>query len=225
MRLRATLAGSEGPGRRALPAGELLDPVALAAVLLLVVNDWFLKGRAPAGLTGKLSDLAGLVCAPLIATAALDVALWAAARLGAPVDFSLRRWKIAGAAAVIGCAFAAVKLSPAAAHALEQAAGGIGLHWRIAADASDLFTLPGLALAIWLGRREIARVPLGRIEVIERAWRRARTPLAAQLADVASCGGDPAAVDSLVAALEASLDGSGGEDPVWQALQRLRDGP
>ncbi|HEU5057510.1 MAG TPA: hypothetical protein VFU21_13340, partial [Kofleriaceae bacterium] len=84
MRLRAILAGSEGPGRRALPAGELLEPVALGAVLLLVVNDWLLKGRAPAALTGKLSDLAGLVAAPLIATAALDTALWAAARLGAP---------------------------------------------------------------------------------------------------------------------------------------------
>ncbi len=225
MRLRATLAGSEGPGRRALPAGELLDPVALAAVLVMVVNDWLLKGRAPAGLTGKLSDLAGLVAAPLIATAALDTAWWAAARLGAPVDFSLRRWKLAAAAGAIGIAFAAVKLSPGAAHALERAAAAAGLAWRIAPDPTDLLALPGLALALWLGRREIARVPLGRIEVLERAWRRARTPPAAGLADVVRCGGDPAAVDSLAAALEASLAGGGDEAPVWRALERLRRPP
>ena len=224
MRLRAILAGSEGPGRRALPAGELLDPVALAAVLVLVVNDWLLKGRAPAALTGKLSDLAGLVAAPLIATAALDCLLLAAARLGAPVDFSLRRWKIAAATAAIGAAFAAVKLSPAAARALEQAAAALGLGWRIAPDPGDLLALPGLALAVWLARREIARVPLGRIEVLERAWRRAGTPPADGLADVARCGGDPAAVDALAAALGTALAAGTGEAAVWQALGRLRAG-
>ncbi len=225
MRLRAILAGSEGPGRRALPAGELLDPVALGAVLLLVVNDWVLKGRAPALLTGKLSDVAGLVAAPLIATAALDIALWAAARLGAPVDFSLRRWKLVAAATAIGAVFAAVKLSPDAAHALERAASAVGLAWRIQPDPSDLACLPGLALAMWLGRREIARVPLGRIEVLERAWRRAGIPPRAGLTDVAVSGGDPAVVDTLAAALEASFTGSGVEAPVWQALARLRGLP
>lgn len=221
MRLRAILAGSEGPGRRALPAGELLDPVALGAVLLLVANDWLLKGRAPAALTGKLSDLAGLVCAPLIATAALDVALWAMARLGAPVDFSLRRWKLAAAAAAVGLAFIAVKLSPGAAHAVERAAGALGLGWRIAPDPGDLVAFPALALAVWLGRREIRRVPLGRIEVIERAWRRRRSPPAAQLADVAACGAPADRVAELAAALDSALGGAD-EAPVWQALARLR---
>jgi hypothetical protein len=221
MRLRAILAGSEGPGRRALPAGELLDPAALAAVLLLVVNDWLLKGRAPPALTGKLSDLAGLVCAPLIATAALDTMLWLAARLGAPVDFSLRRWKLAAAAATVGLAFIAVKLSPDAARAVEQAAAAVGLGWRIAPDPGDLVVFPALALAVWLGRREIARVPLGRLEVIERAWRRRRAPVAPQLADVPACGADPALVEELAAALEGALKG-GDEAPVWQTLARLR---
>lgn len=225
MRLRAILAGSEGPGRRALPAGELLDPVALGAVLLLLLNDWVLKGRAPGLLTGKLSDLAGLVAAPLIATAALDIALWAAARLGAPVDFSLRRWKLLAAAAAIGVVFAAVKLSPDAARSLERAASAVGLAWRIAPDPSDLVCLPGLALALWLGRGEIARVPLGRIEVLERAWQRAGTPPSAGLADIAGAGADPAAVDALAAALEASLTGRATDAPVWQALARLRGLP
>jgi hypothetical protein len=221
MRLRAILAGSEGPGRRALPAGELLDPLALGAVVLLLANDWLLKGRAPAGLTDRLSDVAGLICAPLIASATLDVALWAAARLGAPVDFSLRRWKLAACAAAVGLAFIAVKLSPATAGVVERAAAAVGLTWRIAPDPGDLIALPALALAVWLGRREIARVPLGRIEVIERAWRRRRRPPAAQLADVAACGGDPALVAGLVAAFDRALAG-GDEAPLWQALARLR---
>lgn len=221
MRLRAILAGSEGPGRRAVPAGELLHPVALGAVLVLVVNDWLLKGRAPPALTGKLSDIAGLLCAPLIATAALDVALWAAARLGAPVDFSLRRAKVVVAAGAIGLCFAAIKLSPGAAHAVEAAAGALGLGWRVVPDATDLLALPAVAAAVWLGWREIARVPLGRIEVLERAWRRRRARPADALADVVACGGDPAAVDSLARSLEAALAG-GDEAPVWQALARLR---
>jgi hypothetical protein len=221
MRLRAILAGTEGPGRRALPAGELLDPLALGAVLLLVVNDWVLKRWAPSPVTGKLSDLAGLVAAPLIATAAFDTALWVAARLGLPVDFSLRRWKLAAAVAAVGGLFAAAKLSPAVAGGLERAAAAVGLAWRITPDPGDLAALPALALAVWLARREIARLPLGRLEVLERAWRRRRTPPAAGLADVVRCGGDPAAVAALARALEDALAG-GAEAPLWQALERLR---
>jgi hypothetical protein len=206
VRVRAFLAGREGPGRRAVPAGELLHPLVLAAVAILLFNDWLLKGAGPA---------------MLIATAALDCALWGAARLGAPVDFSLRRGKLIAAAGAIGLCFAAIKLSPDAARAVEAASAAVGLGWRITPDPSDLVALPALAGALWLGWREIARVPLGRIEVLERAWRRAGTDPAPGLADVVACGGDPAAVQALASALTAALAG-GPEEPVWQALERLR---
>ena len=50
-----------------LPIGEALHPVALIAVVVLVVNDWVLKpSSVPAWLTGKLSDVSGLVFAPLV---------------------------------------------------------------------------------------------------------------------------------------------------------------
>ena len=225
-RVRALLAGADGPGRRALPAGELLEPVALTAVLVLVVNDWVLKGSGliPAALTGKLSDLAGLLFAPLLVTACLDLSLMAAARLGAPVDFSLRPGKLVAASVAVGALFTAVKLSPAAAGWLEGAAAAAGLGWRIAVDPGDLVALPALAGAVWLGRREIARVPLGRLEVLERRWRRGGAPVAGGLADVARCGGDPEAVAQLAAALEDHLRG-GPAAPVNQALARLRGGP
>ena len=41
----------------------------LAAVLLLVVNDWVLKPRFHDAVTGKLSDLAGLAFAPVLLSA------------------------------------------------------------------------------------------------------------------------------------------------------------
>jgi hypothetical protein len=43
-----------------------LHPVALAAIALLVLNDHVLKARWPGLVTGKLSDVAGLVFFPLL---------------------------------------------------------------------------------------------------------------------------------------------------------------
>jgi hypothetical protein len=221
--LRAALAGEDGPGKTALPAGELLHPVTLGALLLLLVNDWLAKPGAavPAWLTGKLSDVAGLLVAPLVATALLDCALWLVARLGASLDFSLHRGRLHAAAIACGAAFTAVKLSPSAASALERAAGWIGLDWRVVTDPSDLVALPALAIAVWLGRREIARVPLGRLEVLERRWRARGQLPGPGLADVVRCGADSARVEQLASALESYFRG-GPPAPVRDALARLR---
>ncbi len=223
--LRAALAGEDGPGRRALPAGELLHPTVLLALVVLLVNDWLAKPSpaVPGWLSGKLSDVAGLVAAPLCATAVIVCTLWLVARLraGRLVDFSLGRGRLFGAVFACAAGFAAVKLSPGAAHALEQAAGWIGLDWRVASDPTDLAALPAIALAVWLGRREIARVPLGRLEVLERRWRGAGRPPGPDLADVAQCGGERAAVAALSGALEAYFSG-GPAAPVQAALDRLR---
>lgn len=223
MRLGAALAGEDGPGRRALPVGELLHPVTLIALLVLVANDWLAKPSAavPAWLAGKLSDVAGLAAAPLVATAAVDCALWAFARFAPRLDFSLGRGRLFTALAVCAGGFAAVKLSPAAADALERAVGRLGLDWRVVSDPSDLVALPAVAIALWIGRREIARVPLGRLEVLERRWCRARCALGRQLADVALCGADRALVDELAACLEIYFAG-GPAAPVQAALDRLR---
>jgi hypothetical protein len=221
--LRAALAGDDGPGRRALPAGELFHPVTLVALVALVVNDWVLKpGPAPVWLVGKLSDVAGLIAAPLVATAALDAALWLAARAGLArrVDFSLGPGRLVAAAAACGAAFAAVKLSPTAARALEHATGWVGLDWHVVSDTTDLLALPALAGALAIGWREIARVPLGRIEVLERGWR-AGASTTVGLGDVARASGQPEAVRALGAALDAFFAG-GGAEPAQAALDRLR---
>jgi hypothetical protein len=185
-RIHRILAGVDGPGRRALPAGELLAPIPLAALVLLAVNDHLLKGSGalPGWMTGKLSDLAGLLFFPLLCTALLDLALLVAARLGAPVDFTLRRWKLAAACAGSAALFTAIKLSPAAAGALERLLAAAGIPSRIVSDPTDLLALPMVALAYYLGRREIARVPLGRLELVERRWQRGLRDVEAELADL-----------------------------------------
>lgn len=51
--------------REPIAGGGLLHPVALGAVLVLVVNDHYLKQAIPGWFTGKLSDVAGLIYFPL----------------------------------------------------------------------------------------------------------------------------------------------------------------
>jgi hypothetical protein len=216
-RLWRWLAGDEGPDQPALPVSELLAPVPLAAALVLAGNDWLLKpSAAPGWLTGKLSDVAGLAVAPLIATAVLDLVLYAAFRLGARVDFTLRAWKLAAAIAVVGAGFAATKLSPAAAAAVAAALAAVTGRAAIVADPTDLFALPALAVAAWQGRRALARGAAGRL-----AWA-ARTGASAPYADAARAGANPAAVAALDAAVAAWRAG-GRADAVRATLQRLRD--
>jgi len=160
--------------------------VSLGAVLLLVVNDHLLKQAdvVPAAITGKLSDLAGLAFFPLLLTALVDLVLLGVARLGPPVDFTLGRRKLAAAIAATGAVFTAVKLSPDAAHVAADALTALGIRSHIVADPSDLLALPALAIAAAVGLAEIARVPLGRLELCQRRATAGRDPGAA-LADLA----------------------------------------
>jgi hypothetical protein len=206
------LAGDEAPGRPALPISELLAPVPLLAALILTGNVWLLKpSSAPGWLTGKLSDVAGLVVAPLLLTALVDLALHAAARLGARVDDTLRAWKLAAAIALVAIGFAATKLWPAAADLVAGALASLLGRAAIVADPTDLAALPALAIAAWQGRAALARGAAGRL-----AWA-ARTGATAPYADAVRAGADPAAVDALHAAIA-------GGDPaaVTAGLHRLR---
>jgi hypothetical protein len=73
-RARRWLRGRDRVDGAPLPIGEALHPLVLAAAALLVLNDWWLKpSAAPGWLTGKLSDLAGLVLAPLVLSALVGV--------------------------------------------------------------------------------------------------------------------------------------------------------
>lgn len=61
-------------GDNDVAAGGLLHPVALSAVAVLVINDHFAKAHWPGLVTGKLSDVAGLIFFPLALQAAWELA-------------------------------------------------------------------------------------------------------------------------------------------------------
>jgi hypothetical protein len=199
-RVRRALRGVDRAEAPAPPLGEALHPVALAAVVVLVVNDWVLKPRwGPSAVTGKLSDVAGLIFAPVVLSAAIGLLLALAARLGARVDPSLSRRRLVACTLATGVVFAAVKLDPGAARVVAGLLSWLGRPATIYLDATDLLCLPSLAIALWIGRDELARVPLGRAAAIHRLGRRA----APALDDVQRAGAPDAHVAKLAAAIDA----------------------
>jgi hypothetical protein len=153
-----------------------MHPLTLLCVFLLVLNDWVLKRHWHGGLVGKLSDLAGLAFAPVILTAAIGLSLAVAARLGLRVDPSLTRRRLLLCIAATGAGFAAIKLSPAAADALIRVLE-IVRPAEVYLDRTDLLTLPALAIAYWIGRDELRRIPLGKPAAIHRLGRPAHAAL------------------------------------------------
>ena len=141
--------GSESQSPLGGALGWLVHPVTLAALVLLLVNDHVLKAAAPGLLTGKLSDVAGLVMTPPVLAVMLAVgAPWLTPNIRAAVAVS-----------TVGAGFAAVKASPPiAAHAstLWSVVNGPSV---VRADMTDLVALPALGLAWWTWR--VARCGVG----------------------------------------------------------------
>jgi hypothetical protein len=133
----------------------LAHPVWWAALAVMLVNDNLLKGtgRAPGWLTGKLSDFAFLIVAPVLLGALLPRA-WARRR--------------ALACAAVAAVFVAADLSTAASDAVVAVAALAGLRWRLWPDVTDLAALAVLPVA-WslLGPRAAAARPAARAPVIQ----------------------------------------------------------
>ena len=127
----------------------LCSPIFIAALLVLVLNDHWLKGAGllPGWLTGKLSDFAGLIVAPIL-VAAVFRARTRSARILC--------WT------AVATVFSAIKLWPVAARALEQLMRALGLSWRVWVDPSDLLALSVLPLAWWVLRSSGAARPSAR---------------------------------------------------------------
>jgi len=155
--------------RPAARAGDgPLHPVVLVALALLILNDQLLKAAWPGVVTGKLSDVAGLVVAPLALQAAWEVGQWIAGRWRGPT-----RSVLAAAIIAVGLGFAAVQLWDQASNAYEWAMGAAQWPFRAlaasltggpasgvdpvvaTADAEDLLALPALAITWLVGRPRI----------------------------------------------------------------------
>lgn len=228
--VQSWLAGTDGPGKRALPLGEFLHPLPLGALLLLALNDHVLKGRGllPSVVTGKLSDFAGLLFFPLLLTTLADcVALGVHRATGLRLDFSLRRWKLGLALGVTALLFVPLKLPHPLlglyTQAYVDALSWLGFPSAVTCDPSDLLALVMLPAAWHLGMNEIRRVPLGRLEVL--AQRKGDTH--AGLADVRVARGHDATVDRLADAYDAFLANPGPDaaDATRVALALLRACP
>ncbi len=142
----------------------LAHPAALAAVALLLVNDHLLKARWPGWVTGKLSDVAGMVFFPLLLFAVAAGAARIARRSGGD-----SRALLVGCAVATALAFAAVKTWEPARAAFEVALGAA--RWplgaaraildgaalpplaqaAVARDMTDLVALPFVAVAVAIG--------------------------------------------------------------------------
>jgi len=167
------MGATERPVRALSPGDGLLHPVALGAVALLILNDHVLKSAWPGAVTGKLSDVAGLVVAPLALQAGWELLTWARGRWVGPSTRVL-----AVAIALVGVGFVAIQLWEPAVSAYRwglgilqwpfQAVAAVVVHGDalppLAAvsstpDAADLLALPSLGVAWWVGERRSGRRP------------------------------------------------------------------
>jgi hypothetical protein len=147
----------------------LTHPITLAAIVLLVLNDHVLKAAAPGFVTGKLSDVAGMIFFPVMLAAALE---WLGAR---------SKHLMLGTAIATGVGFAAIKTIDVAADAYRVGLGA--LQWpfrvikafvvdqpvpalaevRLTMDATDLIAVPAVMVAVWLVRERAPQRVIGTI--------------------------------------------------------------
>ena len=151
----------------------LIHPVAIAAVAVLLLNDHVLKAAFPGFVTGKLSDVAGLVFFPLLLAEAVAACLRRDPKQLVPptaaltaLCFALVKLTTAGAAMfalTIGAAQWIVALAVTGHGNLRAVA--------VAMDATDLIALPAVVIAVAIARRSSS----GRsLRLVARSARRAR---------------------------------------------------
>ncbi|MEI7744685.1 MAG: hypothetical protein WCK58_13170 [Chloroflexota bacterium] len=182
----------------------LRHPGAIVALVVLVLNDHILKSAMPGLLTGKLSDVAGLIVFPLL----LAEAVLAGTRLVG------RRPVVAPVAVVAWCAgvttlgFALVKtLAPATAAwawawgAVQWLAGAGPLTGRplllvaVVRDPTDLLALPAVLVAVAIAartRRQALARPRAATPRRQRSWTGAAMGLVTAVACMATSQSEPA---------------------------------
>ncbi|MFJ6149530.1 hypothetical protein [Micromonospora profundi] len=125
----------------------LCHPTTLLALVVLVVNDHVLKPALPGLVTGKLSDVAGLVLAPPLVAVLLTLVV---------PRMSARSAALVGLVSV-GAGFAVVKSSGYAAELASSVWTVLAGASLVRADPTDLLAVPALGLAWWSWTRSRRR--------------------------------------------------------------------
>jgi hypothetical protein len=156
----------ERGGSRAVAGERLLRPLIIASVCVLVVNDHWLKAAYPGVVTGKLSDIAGLVFFPSFLQA-----LWEMLCAGRGKAFEHSRRLLYGCSVLSVAGFVFVKLFPVGGSLYSVVLGAIHgvpkaiidlahLHLpelpraRLVQDPGDLLALPVAFLDFLLAKKE-----------------------------------------------------------------------
>lgn len=136
--------------RRGGSGPTLTHPLFWAALALLVVNDHVLKQARvlPGVVTGKLSDFAGMLVAPVLLVAIVRTRT----RVGRGAVFAL-----------VGGLFVLLKLFHPFADLLEKVTAHTPLPWRLWCDPTDLVALAVLPLGWWLAAKNSESVERPRL--------------------------------------------------------------
>jgi hypothetical protein len=145
-------------------ADGLVHPVPIAAIALLVLNDHWAKYAFPGFVTGKLSDVAGMVFFPLLLQALVEL-------VDRREPFRPRRSVLVGSAIATGLVFGATNLSATAAEAYRVGLGVLQWPFRavlallsggavpdvarvhLTQDPTDVLTVPFVLVAVAVGWR------------------------------------------------------------------------
>jgi hypothetical protein len=148
------------------PGDALIHPVPLLSLATLIVNDHWAKHAHPSVLTGKLSDVAGLIFFPLLLQALIEIVSSAIGRFS---GHSRRLLAIS----IFGTAilFSLAKTCPMANEAVRMVDASLRYPLRfvlasihhaprpalgrpsLVLDPTDLLALPALAIAFVVGNR------------------------------------------------------------------------
>lgn len=119
------------------PIDALRHPLWWIALATLLLNDFWWKQASwmPNVISGKLSDVSGLLVFPLFLALLLGLS-------------SRRTWLAVHV--LTGLGFAAIKTLPIASYALVSTFASLGINWQIWHDRTDLLALPFLALSFYV---------------------------------------------------------------------------
>ncbi|MBN2528196.1 MAG: hypothetical protein JXR76_17520 [Deltaproteobacteria bacterium] len=143
-----------------LPIREYRHPVSLGALLLLIVNDHCLKGAgvAPGWLTGKLSDVAGMIFFPLLLTALWNTLRFAShlrRRPSTASNIHLERRQLIVSITISALLLTALQTCPEFVAFYESVLATCYFPTVVTSDITDLIALPALYIPWRIGNQII----------------------------------------------------------------------